>query len=105
MPSLTEKDHDRTVDIRLGQTVRVTLPENASTGYRWAVERSDEEILETLKPEPHYPAGAVGSGGEVAFAFRGRKAGTGEILLKRWRPWEGDASVTGRFRLRIQVQP
>ena len=52
-----------------------------------------------------YRAGnAVGSGGEIAFNFKARKAGTGEIALKHWRHWEGDRSVIARFRVRLNVQ-
>jgi inhibitor of cysteine peptidase len=105
MLSLVETDNDRTVDIRVGETVRVTLPENATTGYRWAVDRYDEECIEAPTTEPHYPAKAIGSGGEVAFTFQGKKVGTGEIVLKYWRHWEGDSSITTRFRLRLHVRP
>ncbi len=105
MLSLVETDNDRTVDIHLGETVRVTLPENATTGYRWAIDRYDDEFIEALATEPHYTAKAIGSGGEVAFIFQGKKIGTGEIALKHWRHWEGDSSVTTRFRILLHVQP
>jgi hypothetical protein len=36
---LVEKDNDRTVDIRQGESVRISLPENATSGYRWAIDR------------------------------------------------------------------
>lgn len=103
--SLGENDNDRTVDIHLGETVKVTLPENATTGYRWAIDRSDEEFIEALATEPHYTAKGIGSGGEVAFIFQGKKIGPAEIVLKHWRQWEGDKSVTSRFRLRFHIQP
>jgi len=105
MLSLVETDNDRTVDIRLGETVKITLPENATTGYRWAIDRYDDEFIEALATEPHYTAKAIGSGGEVAFIFQGKKIGTGEIALKHWRHWEGDSSVTTRFRILLHVQP
>jgi inhibitor of cysteine peptidase len=101
---LVETDNDRTVDVRVGDEVRISLPENASTGYRWAIDRYDENIIEALGSEPRYPAGAVGSGGEIAFTFKARKAGTGEIALKHWRHWEGDRSIIARFRARLNVQ-
>ncbi len=102
---LTETDNDRTVDIHPGDTVRITLPENATTGYRWAIDRYDEDFIEALGSEPRYTEKAIGSGGEVAFIFRGKKTGLGEIVLKHGRHWEGDASVTRRFRIRFHVQP
>jgi inhibitor of cysteine peptidase len=102
---LVEKDNDRTVDIRQGESVRISLPENATSGYRWAIDRYDEEFIDAIATEPHYPSNAIGSGGEVAFIFQGKKIGTGEIVLKHWRHWEGESSVTNRFRLRLHVQP
>jgi len=105
MLSLTETDNDRTVDVRVGEAVRLTLPENASTGYRWAIDRYDEKGVEAVATEPHYSGKAIGSGGEVAFVFQGKKAGIGEIVLKHWREWEGDSSVTRRFSVRLHVAP
>ena len=102
---LGQTDNDRTVDIRAGDSVRISLPENATTGFRWAIDRYDEEIIEAVATEPHYPANAIGSGGGISFIFRGKKIGTGEIGLKNWRHWEGDPSVTARFRVRLHVQP
>ena len=105
MLSLTEIDNGRTVDVRLGDMVQVTLPENATTGYRWAIDRYDEEFIEVLKSEPHYTENTIGVGGTIAFTFQARKVGTGEVVLKNWRHWEGDSSVTSRFRFRLRVQP
>jgi inhibitor of cysteine peptidase len=102
---IAEKDNGRTVDIRLGESVQINLPENATTGYRWAIDHYDEEFIEAIATEPHYTANAIGSGGEVAFIFQGKKIGTGEIVLKYWRHWEGDLSITSRFYLRLNVRP
>lgn len=99
-----ETDHDRTVDIRLNETVRITLPENATTGYRWAVDGYDRELFNELSSEAFYPATTgIGSGGEVTFIFEAKNTGTGEIELKQWRSWEGDSSVISRFKIKIHV--
>ena len=105
MQSLAEADNDRTVDLRVGETVRVRLPENATTGYRWTIDRLDDEVVEAVGSEPDYAAGSIGSGGAVTFTFRAKKPGTGDIALKHWRHFEGDASVTNRFRLRLNARP
>jgi inhibitor of cysteine peptidase len=105
MVFITEKDNGRTVDVRLGEPVRIDLPENATTGYRWAIDHYNEEFIEAIATEPRYAATAVGSGGEVSFIFQGKKIGTGEIVLKHWRHWEGDLSITSRFCLRLNVRP
>ena len=102
---IVEGDNGRTVEVRPGEAVRINLPENATTGYRWAIDRYDEEVIEALATEPRYTTNALGSGGEVTFVFQGKKAGTGEIVLKHWRHWEGDASINKRFHIRLQVRP
>ena len=67
MLSLTENDDGRSVEVRAGDTVRISLPENATTGYRWAIDRIDQDVIEAVGSEPHYQGKAVGSGGQVAF--------------------------------------
>jgi inhibitor of cysteine peptidase len=105
MQSLTEADNERTVDLRVGESVRLTLPENATTGYRWAIDRLDRDVVEEAGSEPHPSRGAIGSGGNVTFDFTAKKAGSGEVALKYWRHFEGDGSVVKRFSFRLNVQP
>lgn len=102
---LLETDNGQTVNTRVGDSVRIRLPENATTGYRWAIERYDENLIKALATEPRYTSPAVGSGGEVDFSFETTTAGSGEIALKQWKSWEGDPSVIARFRIRLKVQP
>jgi len=105
MQMLTEADDGRTVELHVGDAVRVTLPENATTGYRWEVDRLDAGVVSSEGSEPHYPGGAIGSGGKVTFAFKAQKAGTGEVALKYWRRFEGDSSIVRRFRINLSVKP
>jgi predicted secreted protein len=60
---LSQTDNDRTVSVRVGDMVRISLPENASTGYRWTIERYDDGFLEALPAEAGYTSNSVGSGG------------------------------------------
>jgi hypothetical protein len=62
------------------------------------------ELLEALPAEAGYTSNSISSGGDIAFMFCTRKGGTGQLVLKHWRPWEGDASVTKRIRLQLQIQ-
>lgn len=103
MSSLTEADNGRTVDLKVGETLEVTLPENATTGYRWAVDRLDPGIVEAHESKPIYPSGPTGSAGEVTFSFKAGKAGSGEVSLN-WRHFEGDSSITQRFRVRLNAK-
>jgi inhibitor of cysteine peptidase len=104
MLSFSENEDGRTAQVRVGETIEVTLPENASTGYSWTVDRLDADIVQQHSAESRNPAKAIGASGTIVFTFEAVKAGTGEIALKYWRSWEGDASVSKRFRIRLSVQ-
>ena len=103
MASLTQADDGRALDVAVGETVRIALPENASTGHRWAVDDYDRVVLESLDGEARYPTGSLGSAGEVVFSFRARARGTSAIRLKALRSWEGDASIVARFAVMVRV--
>jgi len=102
MLALTEADDGRTVKVPAGETLRISLAENATTGYRWGIDRHTEHIIEALGSEPQYSARALGSGGRVDFTFRVKQTGSGEIVLKNRRSPEEDA--TGRrFHVRVEA--
>ncbi len=103
MLSLTAADDGRTVALRMGEKIRISLPENAGGGYRWDIDRADGGI-EASGSQPHYSGEAVGSGGLMTFIFAAKKPGKGEIVLKNWRAFEGDTSVQQRFRLTVDVE-
>ena len=102
---LTQTDNDRTAEVHIGGSVRINLVENATTGFRWAIDRYDEQLFEVVATEPHYSKDSIGAGGNVSFTFRAKNPGSGEIALKNWRHWEGDSSVTNRFRVRLRIDP
>lgn len=101
---LTQGDNGQPSTLEVGQTLAIDLDENASTGYTWTIDSYDQDILESLGSTPRYSSGPVGSGGQITFTFRGIATGTGQIRLKNWREWEGDASVVERFETTVTVQ-
>lgn len=101
---LAEADNGRTVDVHPGDRVRVSLAENATNGYQWALESCDEAFIKPVALEPLYTSEALGSGGMVAFVFEAKQVGTGQIILKQWRPWEGESSVNALFFIRLNIQ-
>lgn len=99
MLSISETENGRIVDIRRGESIRISLPEHASGGHPWAIDHYNKSILEPVATEPQQAVGMA------AFVFKGKKTGSGEVTLKHWRQREGDASVTNRFHIRLHVQP
>ena len=91
------------VAVRVGDTVRITLPENATTGYRWSVEHYDVDLLGPPAAETRAGTGVPGAAGEAMFDFTVRAPGSGEIVLRHWRRWQGEESMMRRFRVRLDV--
>lgn len=99
---LTEANQGQTIDLRLGQQAVLSLPENATTGYRWEIDRLDADMLAVTETR-NYPSATVGSGGRVEWVFTPKRPGDGEVELKQWRPWEGERSVVARFNMRLHI--
>src|SRR5512139_2495516 len=102
---LAEHDNGRTVEFRVGDTVLLLLHENATTGYRWALDPPDAGLV--CVHEARYLGGsaAVGSPGVVEWQFDAKAPGTAVIRLKLWRHWEGEKSVRERFTVTLTITP
>jgi inhibitor of cysteine peptidase len=103
--TFTQQDNGRTLSLRVGHTATLSLPENATTGYRWAIDSIDPTVIALSEGQPRYPSGPPGSGGHMEWALTATAPGSTDLRLKLWRPWEGDASIAERFSVRFQVIP
>jgi autotransporter-associated beta strand protein len=84
---------------------------NSGTGDSWDIERLDGSRMVPLGQESRTTPGAplpdgralpmAGAPQQVSFLFRMAQAGSSELVLRLWRPWEGPASAAERFRLRV----
>ena len=89
----------------VGDTIVVTLPENPSTGYRWDVDQGGGKVLALVSADYAAPAGTplAGAPGTRTFTFRAQGTGGTHLVLKYWRPFEGDGSITQRFDITVEV--
>jgi inhibitor of cysteine peptidase len=101
--NVSEADDGRKVAGRIGQSIEIRLPENATAGYRWAIERQDTDRLELVSEKAEYPEGALGSDGVACFTFRLRAAGSVTLALRYGRSWEGAESALKHYRLTIEI--
>jgi len=92
---LSEADNGKSLAVKVGEVIEITLPGNPTTGYSWvsALTDKDKALLEEMG-EPAYTASSttegnlVGSGGTYTFTFKAKAAGTAVIKLVYERPWE-----------------
>ena len=101
--SLTEADAGKTIDVRAGETIVLDLSENATTGYRWALDGPATKLVEVRAGEYKRSSDAIGGGGEVSWTLRAVAPGTAQVKLKLWRQWEGDKSIQKRFGVTLRI--
>ena len=90
-------DKGRHIELRKDDTLVVSLPENPSTGYRWAVDQVGG-ILQLEGTQFNLMKGAgVGAGGWRTLRFMAAATGAAKLQLKLWQEWGGDASVADRY--------
>jgi inhibitor of cysteine peptidase len=102
---VTSEDDGTTMRMIPDAQVLVVLDSNATTGYEWAIDEVDTDVVEFLGSEYIAPTnGAVGQGGTQELEFRALAEGTTTLRLKYWRSWEGDASIVDRWEMTFEVR-
>lgn len=101
---LTQADQGKSIQVSPGDHIIIRLGENPTTGYGWAIDQINPEVVSPVASD-HTPTpdSGVGGGGQRIFTFAAVNTGSSPILLKLWRKWEGDKSVRQRFQVTIQV--
>jgi predicted secreted protein len=101
--TLTAKDDGTTVKVTEGQSVEITLTQNASTGYSWSV--SDDGGLGTAK-EKTTPGDVSrpGSSGTVTFTWKTtNKTGSFDLELIYQRPWAETSPPAETFHVTLDI--
>lgn len=92
------------LEMNVGQTLELTLPENPTTGYIWQVAKPQNilKVEEIYQQDPLKGQQAmVGVGGEKLFRFSALQPGEEWIHVKHSRPWEQNAIDEWRCRVRV----
>ncbi len=97
---LSNRDSNRTIPVKLGDSIVLRLDENPTTGYQWEIAASGALAVMGDKMEP---GSTVGGSGVRIFEFQASTAGSHHLQLRQWRRWEGDASIIGRFECTLVV--
>ena len=102
--TLTSEDDGGSFEVEQGETLVIELDSNPTTGFEWAVDDVDTDVL-TYTGSEYQPEddGLVGQGGTQRLSFQAASPGSSVIELKYWRSWEGDNSIDQRFSVTIDV--
>ena len=108
MPTMPEtvttiENNGQSINISVGQLLRVRLPESPTTGYAWAI-RGGTEVL-TLKASDFAAAasGALGGAGVRTLIFTAHAPGTTTLRLALLRDWETHVPAVEEFSLTVHA--
>ena len=103
--TLTEKDNASIVSLRGGQSLKITLASNPSTGYSWNIVSIDPALLKQVgEKEYKQESNRKGGGGHTIFRFRGIAKGKLSLKLAYYQGWEKNPSYEKTFTVAILVE-
>lgn len=102
-----EEKNGGTIRVLPGETIRVKLRSNPSTGFSWALGPLEEGVFET-SGESEFEAdshreGEVGYGGCEIWKFKAERSGETELSLVYARPWEDEGPAARTFKLHVVI--
>jgi inhibitor of cysteine peptidase len=104
MVTITQADNGKTIEVHKGDSFTITLAANPTTGFRWGVDSTNEQIVAYVDTDYQpAPSSGVGGGGMQILHFKAAGTGTTPVALKYWRDFEGNASIRERFSVTIRV--
>lgn len=103
---LNQKNVARQVSLAAGDTLRVVLASNASTGYQWTAEAkiSDPGVLTQTSHQTVAPTDAKpGAAGTEAWTFDAIKPGSATVITSYGQPWPGGTKDAWTFSAAVTV--
>lgn len=101
---LTEKDNGKTVALKPGDMLEISLEGNATTGYSWGVVGVDESVLKQVGDWAYTPSSdKPGAPGVFVLTFQAVGAGTTDLALgyKQW--WDAAMKPEKTFEVTAVV--
>jgi inhibitor of cysteine peptidase len=89
--SIGTTETSRSIRLKTGEELSIRLPENPTTGFRWAVEDAHDGTIEFTGAELLGSGTAPGAGGTRALRFKALKKGHANVKLVLRRDWQRDA--------------
>jgi len=103
MIEVGENKNGQQIELLRGQTLRVTLPEVQTAGFRWSLRASDQTILTPLADDTNAESAALGGAAQHHWDFRAERAGTTELVFEYDRPWARAAASARTFTVSVRV--
>jgi predicted secreted protein len=106
-PLSVNKDfHGKSIEVNVGNTIRVELEQLGAAGYEWEIQELDADHFELLSVETvdRPDAGElVGAPVLKRWLIRAKEAGDSELRLLHYRVWEGRDNALDTFVVKVLI--
>lgn len=103
MQQIDETWNGRQLELRVGQGFELSLPENPTTGFRWALESNGGPVVARVSDAFVPLAGPPGAGGFHHWQFEAARDGNADLRLAYRRSWGQTSEPAKAFVLRVVV--
>jgi predicted secreted protein len=100
---VSEHENGQRIEMNPQQTLRVTLPEVRTAGFRWNLRAPSQHILVRLGDELDSTSSATGGAAPHHWDFRAAAVGTTELVFEYDRPWARAAAAARTFTVSVRV--
>jgi len=99
------QDAGKTITLNTGDTLRVALEGNPTTGYNWLPATQNPVLLEQVGDAQVTPySNALGSSGMIVLQFKATAKGQTVLHLDYKRPFEPNAAPEQTFEVTVVVK-
>ena len=98
-----EGENGRHVELCLHETLRITLSEVRTAGFRWNLRTPEKHVLSLIEDSTEAAVGGSGGTAVRHWIFRAEEPGVATIVLEYSRPWERGAAPARAFSLSARV--
>jgi inhibitor of cysteine peptidase len=98
---IDQTQNNASVEIAVGDSLRVQLSENPTTGYRWRLLTNATPALHMVQDDFEASASEPGGGGIKFWTFAAERPGTVALRMELLRSWQ--PQPVGSFALSITV--
>lgn len=103
--TLGTADNGKTIKINAGDTLKISLEGNPTTGYNWYASSANSQVLSQIG-DPSFVASsnAMGAGGMITLTFKALSAGDTVLQLQYKRIWETGINPLYTYNLVVVVK-
>jgi predicted secreted protein len=99
-----EEKNGQQIEVRVQQTLRVTLTEVRTAGFRWTPRPSAQRALSLLADELDPASGGPGGAARHHWDFLAKESGAAELAFDYSRPWARAAAGAAARTFSVSVR-